>query len=479
MGEMFEINYISPISNHVFNNTLNKYYLIFVNTSLNNNVIINKIEIPKIENITEHIRSYHIGKTINLTVNSHPFYSLGLFEHEIKINKINLIFSGKINLNDLEGQNIQIKELSTPSKIMGNYRATLYKNETSFLEEQFYNYETQNDKNKCMLFMTKINNTDKPLIKPYMIKFDLANETYIYHRYQKNVIKEHMMHNINNFCQSNTFGDYVKFIKTYNIDVNRYLNKNKDTFRSMFMRKININGYRPLNFDPYLNNVICSPVDGRIKGFDINSATKFKFNNQMYHYKDLISKPHELLNGSGFMNRMIPSDYQRIHAPYQAYLKEIGMYNIQGDQYFISMRFESNYFIPPSVHEREYISVIYGHNVNMSRGYPELVEEQPKTNLILFGNNSNDSIVFTNNKLIDIKKIVSINTTKRIEQKWFEQGEEIGVFNCCLGNSIFLINRPIDFASDIKLYSKLNDKPSLHKSIESYIKVNDIIGLIL
>jgi len=485
-AETIEINYISPMSNYIFDNKLKRYYLVFINTSLNNDVAISKIELLNIENITESIRSYHVGKGIKLLSGlQYPFYSLRLFEHNINTNKINLIFTGNANINEIEFNNIKIIELFMPTKIIGNYQSTIYKNETSFLEEQFHNYESLDNKNKCMLFMTKLKKSDKELIKPYVFRFDLINESepYIYHRYQNNIIKEQQLVSIDNFCKSNTFEDYIKFIKTYNIDVNRYLKKDKDTFKSMFMRKINLTTYRPLIYNVYLNNNICSPVDGRMKGFDINSATKFKFNNELYHYKDLVTKPYELLNGSGFMNRIIPSDYQRIHMPYPANLKEISIYNAKDKQYYISLRFESDYFIPPNVHEREYISVVYGHNTRMSRGYPELVEKQPKTNLIfyliMFGNSSNESIAFTNNKLIDIKKIMNVNSTHKIKETWFEQGEEVGVFNCCFGNTVFLINRPIDFASDIKFYSKLEANQSLHKSIESYIKVRDIVGLIL
>jgi len=484
MIEVIEINYISPMSDYVFDNKLKKYYIVIINSSKSNTVIINKLELSNIENVSDSVRSYFIGKGIQLlSKNQYPFYSLKLFEQELKTNKIKLLFTGSLNLNDFEYNGIKTLVMYSPSKVIGDERSTIYKDETSFLEEQFYNFESHEEKNKCILFMTRIRKSDKELIKPYIFKFDLTNDKYIYDRYNANIIKEQPPINFDNFCKTNTFDDYIKFVKLYNIDTNRYSNKPKDSFKSMLMRKINLNKFRPLNFEPYMNNMLCSPVDGRVQGFTINGATKFKFNDQLFHYKDLVTKPYELLNGGGFINRMAPSDYQRVHMPYAGYLKEISIHNHENKQYYISLRFESDYFVPPSVHEREYISVIYGNNIQMSRGFPELVEVQPETKLVfhvlMFGNSSSDSVAFTNTKLVDMKKSVNLNTSLRIKPIWFEQAEEIGTFNCCNGNTVVLVNRPIDFTSDIKFYSKMEKNDSLYRPIETYVRLKDVVGLIL
>ena len=141
------------------------------------------------------------------------------------------------------------------------------------------------------------------------------------------------------------------------------------------------------------------------------------------------------------------------------------------------MRFESNYFIPKDVHERDYKSVIYGHNVSMSRAWPELVNVQPDTSLVFYviviGDKDSLSANFTNKKLLDIKKIVKPNSIYKPVPHWFDTAEELLTFNCNLvNNTLFLINRKIDFASDIKHNSNLPSK------INTYIKLKDILGII-
>ena len=463
MTEVLEINYISPTSDYIFDKA-KKYYLVFINSGKTNNVLINKIEITEMNNINEIVRSYHIGLAIPLYPSS-PNYSIKLFESYAE--KIKLIFTGNLNIAKLEYGSKVIK-LNIPSKILGNYRIGTYDDNTSFLQEQFFNYEVS-DNDKCLLFVSKMKKTTKEITKTYNFKFDDMTDTYLYDRYNSNIIREQNFIGLDSFCQSNTFDDYVKFVKTYNIDVNKYINKPKDTFKSMFMRKINPK-FRPLNFDPYLNNVICSPTDGRTIGFNLDSNNfRFYFFGNSYHYTDFVKDDaKDFINASGFITRMTPYDYQRIHVPYSGYVTGMQIMNNS-----ITLKFESDYFIPPNVHEREYISVVYGHNIQMSRAYPELTETQPKTKLvfyiILLTNKTSDSIIFTNTSLNNIKQATH---TKKIKF-WMDQGEELGVFNCCLGTILMLVNRPIKFSDDINFYSN-----SLNKQIECYIRTKDLIGLI-
>lgn len=480
MTEVIEINYISPISDYVFDK-IKKYYLIIINGDKMDTVIINKLIIQDINNVTDTNRAFYIGKCIQLysscdnrkNKSQSSYYITKLFEHDMATNKIKLLFTGNLNVDELEYNSIKVSYLGIPSKVVGSARIGNYNNDASFLEEQFFNYETITEK-KCMLFISKRQKSTKPIIKPFCFKFEKSPDIYVYDRYNKTVIREQNFIGLDNFCNSNTFNDYVKFIKSYSIDVNRYINKKKDTFKSMFMRKINPQ-FRLLSYNPYSNNIICSPVDGRIIGFDINKDTKFNFYGIPYHYTNFVgTDAQNILNASGFMNRMTPYDYQRINVPYSAYLTEISISNK-----YITLKFESDYFMPPDVYEREYISVVYGHNIQMSRGYPELVEVQPKTKLlyylVLFSNKLNDSIVFTNNNLINIGQSLKVNTSSKMKI-WLEGGEELGVFNCCLGSTLILLNRPIIFTSDIDFYSGPGD--GLNNKIECFIRTKDMIGLI-
>ena len=449
MTEVIEINHISPTSDYVFNKE-KKYYLVFIYSGKSNNVTINKMEIKNINNITDTIRSYHIGRAIQLL----PYFSIKLFEYDY--DKIKLMFTGFINLENLE-YGVKVINLAIPSKVVGSPRTGVYDNDISFLQEQFFNFESMiND--KCLLFISKTKSkTVNPIIKPSHFNFDDKKDTYIYDRYNSTIIREQNFVGLDNFCQSNTFNDYVKFVKLYNIDVNKYTNKQADTFKNMFMRKIN-QQFRPLNYDPYLNNVICSPVDGRVIGFNNVNVKNAQYKST--YFSDFI-EDKEFINASGFINRMAPYDYQRIYMPYAGYLTGIEKMNN-----CIIFKFESDYFIPPNIHEREYVSVVHGHNIQMSREYPELVKTQPKTKLIfylaLFSNKTNDSIIFTNTNLINIRQTTY---TKKIKV-WLEQGEELGAFNCCLGTTLILFNREIKFADDI------------NSQMECYIKTKDLIKLI-
>lgn len=493
---IIEFNYISPTSTYIFNNKLNNYYLIHISSHLKNSVIINKVLLPNLKNIDAEVRAMAINKAV-VTSNSfeYPTQSILLFEHTVISNTLKLLFAGDLNLMELDFNKVVTVILKQPSKVLGQFRSGKYDtSDTSFLSEQFFNYETfEPDEEKCILFLTKVKKSTKDLEKSYMCNFDKLSSKFIFNRYCNNVIKEQPLIDISLLCNSNKLDDYITLIKDYNIDVNRYNSalKNK-SFKSLCLRKINPN-FRPLKFNPYINNLLCSPADGRISAFHINPALKFKLGLTDYTLNDIIRKPFFLNEGSGFIVRMTPADYQRVNMPYAGYLTEASI--LQADSvvnpYYICLKFESTYFMPSDIHEREYISVLYGNNISMSRTDPTLVDVQPKIKLIfyviLIGGVSQDSVIFTNHKLLKLKNKVKLNTTILIHDRlWLEQGEEIACFNCNTTNTVlFITNRPIDFTSDIKYYSKLlsNDDNSsnnkLEKKIECYLKSKDIVGILL
>jgi Phosphatidylserine decarboxylase len=505
-----EISFISPISNYSFDKHYYKYYLVFINTTRDNNIFIYKIELPTIDNITDVVRSYAVGKSLKIAESEeYPYYEIKLFRHQLTDNKICLLFTGTIELNKLETNGISTVTLKAPSKVLDELRWTYYTDMTSFLEEQFFNFESTEDQNQCILFIIKIMKTDKELINPFIFKFDMSPDIYIYDRYVNEVIKEFVPQNLKkimrknrhhrispqyifhlqnlyfktHYCQG-SYDNYLQYVKEYQLDLNKYyeVKENHQNFLSMFTRKINQN-YRPIRFDPYLNNVILSPSDGRVRGFLVNETLKFSLFSYQLEMPEFITQPYELINGSGFMNRITPTDYQRVYLSYSGYLKEVGIYGEINKPYIITLKFDNEYFMPPDVHEREYISVIYGHNVHTSRAYPELVEVQPKTTLIhyliLIGTNYDDSIIFTNNKLLKMKEIIKLNTTYRIKPMWMEQGEEVATFGCGSGYVISLFNRQIDFTSDIKYYSKMDTDQPLYKPIDCFVKLRDIVGVII
>lgn len=477
MNDIIELNYISPMSKYIFDMKLNNYYLVLINSGINNKTFIHKIQLLDIGNTDEHMRGYAINKAIQLQSKlQYPFYSIRMFEHNKSNNNLNLLFTGDINLNNVEFNGIQIAKLFAPSKVLGKLRSNENNNIHDLLSEKFFNYESIIPENKCLLFYTRLKkkDSDKEIIKPFIVS-NQDDIKYVYNRYHQNLMKEIPFVSINKLCDNNAFNDYLKLVGIYNIDVNRYYDKKSDTFKSMYMRKIN-QEFRKLKYAPFLNNTLSASVDGRLVGVgQINGATKFNIKEKQYHFKDLVTKPFQFMNGAGYLTTVLPQDYQRIHMPYAGYLTEIGIFHL--NSYCITLRFESDYFVPPNVHEREYISVLYGNNIQMSRTYPELVKIQPDTHLIfyviIFGDHDPNTIHFTNHKLLNIKNIVKPNTLYKPMPKWFEKGEELSTFSCAIGNVIVLTNRSIEFAADIRHYS------SLQKKVPSYIKMNDIVGILI
>lgn len=489
MTKFLEFNYISPITNYKFNCLQNKYYLVLINTSKNGFIFIHKIEINTIGNVTEIIRSYFVDKTIEISANNlDKCYEIRLFQHSIKSNILKLLLVGKINLRDLNFNEIINIFLFSPSKVLNCERDILFIDFTSFLEEQFFNYETLDKTNKCILFIKMVNTNKYDVIKPYLFKYDLSNETYVFNRYFNNIMKEirpnyllcdnlkydqlaHLIKYFKKFCNNKSYDNYLNFLNEYYIDVNKYI-KSITYANNLYLTKINPL-LRKINYSPYLNNMIVSPCDGRVIGFDVKEFLRFIFFNKTYTIDDFMNKKSNMYNGSGFLHRIIPCDYQIINLPYSGYLVEM----IFLENNIVVMEFYNTYFIPADVHEREYISVIYGHNINSSRTYPELVIPQAKNHLkfylIIIGVDTKEKNTF----IINNKKI---NKTDLKNNKiWLEQGEEIGYYTCGGGYSLFLINRKINFEDDIKYYSKLINGSHHDKLIECFIKMNDNVGLIL
>jgi len=457
MEEFIEINYISPLTCYKFTKT---YYLVVINTSVDNSVTIYKIHLTNIGNITPTIRSYSVNRAIERVKGGYPKCEFKLFEYDMTSKHVKLLFTCSINTNNMEYYNPQILELNPPYDILGNKRSCILNDDTSFLDERFFSYETLNTNEKCLLFITKVNKTDKMYVEPTTIKFCNLKGKFVYNRYYNNIMKELLLPNLDVWCLNNSYQDYCNYAKIAQLDLNKYLNPNQTgTFKTMFLRNIKPQ-LRKAKFSPYLNNVLLSPTDGRLTSIDNEDVFK--------KMVGLIPKPYEIQNGNGFINRSIASDYPKVFLPYAGNLTEIQILDN-----LITLKFTNEYFIPHYVHEREYISVLYGNNVNVSRGYPELVKVQPHNILIFYLVLIGDTITLTNSKLVNMKNIVGTNNNTKIKPFWMEQGEEIGVFNCCLGKTIFMTNRYIDFTADVKLYSGLTNP------MECYIKTKDVVGLIL
>jgi hypothetical protein len=312
---------------------------------------------------------------------------------------------------------------------------------------------------------------------------------------------------ISEYCiKSKSFDEYAK---EYYIDKDMYESsdiyfntQSKKDMHGKFIGKKLKYDQRPLIIDPYLNNKIVSPVDGRIRGFHINTTSRLIIYNKIHKIQNLVLRPSEILGGSGFLARMCPQDYQGIFVPYSGYLTHIGIFGSNKKQkslekipFMLTLRLISHYFMPPDVHERDYASVIYGNYIHRgvgvgagTRWWPELLDVQPKTKLVYYltvmGSTLQSSVDFSSPKLINLKNTLKFNQFNKINLMWLEQGEEIIHAFCGAGTVIFLTNRPIDFDLDIKHYSLLNNKKqdiryTLKAPIDTYVKARDIMGAIL
>ena len=74
--------------------------------------------------------------------------------------------------------------------------------------------------------------------------------------------------------------------------------------------------------------------------------------------------------------------------------------------------------------------------------------------------------MLTNTKLINTKH----NTQIKSDTVEMVKGEEIGMFDCCEGSVLFMINRPLEFSADIDLYKKYDR--------ESFVTMNDVVAQI-
>lgn len=502
-----ECNFISPVSNHPFDKN-KAYTLAYYNTGMDNSVLLNLMPIKNIDNVTQGVRSYGVGQSIKLFSSRLPYVTIKLFEFHN--GKLYLLFSGRVDVNEMEMGTKKAVTLRSPTKVLNNDRQILYTNEKSFLSEPFFNFDTYDNKGKCVVFLFKTGETDKPVIVPHRYRVDLGQDVYVFDRYSQNAIREilpiylspimmfqlspanrftyHMNAFTFRYCKKGNMDNYLQYVREYQIDQHKFTEVDTNTsLRKLITCPVNPN-YRPLRYDPYINTMLISPMDGRVRGFHTKKDINFTVFNTTFDLGSWLSKPYEIVQGSGFIGRVNPNDYRRVHIPYAGFVEEVGIYAGSAKDklpYVISIKITSDYFVPPSVKEREYASLILGDYLLSSRFYPELLDVQPDIrlvyNIVIVSLSFDDAFEFTNNKFQKIKQTVGFNRAARVTPFWIEQGEELGAFTCAGGYVVCLTNRKIDFASDIKYYSRLGDKQSqkLARTVDTYVMSRDIIGILL
>lgn len=485
-----DFHFISPNSKFFFNKNFD-YILVTTNIDNKNCITLSKKIIPYINNVSNTIRSFAIPFSVSgLTTFNNPNISIKLFEHNKNTNLLNLLFTGSIDMEQVEFGIKTFTKLYTP---LGKIRSCKYYNDTAFLEEGFHNYENLNLDNKCIVFFNK-SKIPHNIMQPIIIKIDTDNTSYIYNRYSNNVIKEHYptylkkkivyLHgsmnnltinkkhklNIEHFDKNNKSKD--SFLVNYPVDTDIY----DFIVKYPYLVKIETL-FRPLAYQPYLNNLVTSPIDSRVRGFYITPTLKF---DNKYNLSNLIpDKAYQIMGGGGFHCRVTPLDCKDIFSPYSAHLRKIIYKNNM-----TILKFDSEYFIPPDVHERPLLSVVNGNDTHGGVGvgagpryYPEY-KEPHRDNTLRFYVIILGKLKFTSPKLVNINNTKKCKTNHEvlIRSLWIEGGEVIGFLYAGGGSVITLFNRPLNFTSDIKHYSGIESlyKP-IQKPIECFVKTRDLI----
>ena len=476
MENILEINYISPISGNQFNNIENSYHLVLCYLSDSDKIIIHDIKLPYLKRVTNSVIAFHINKSIKFPYEYYPICRIGIYELNNKTKKLRLIFSSHLDLINVKPQtNIRLS-LIQPS----THNLTVnYKNKLSYLSELFFNHETHTG-NKCILHCLF---TSHHLSRTKQVQDDVfqIDNSFVYNRYVNFVAKK-----ITHKCEQTdlskkTYQDYLNLIKMYHIDTNKYLPIEDKDYPSLLTRKIKYN-FRKLFHDDFANNIVTASNDGNYLTFLYNASTELKLGDSDFHLNHIIKNLTPFYGGSGYISTMKYHHYKRIYMPYQGKLEGVGFYKDHGSikNLTVVLHFTNTYFTPPDVSEREYSSVIYGHNSDMARYFPDIVKTQPETvvhfYLILVGNTRLDSIQLDNVKLYNMLGKVNINTYHKMSSVWISKGESLGSFLSCSSHTILLVNRKMKFSHDLEYFSKVNPSHSKKDKIETFVKTKDIIG---
>ena len=471
-----EIQYICPISNYKFKGDA----IFVVAYEDKGNMVIVKKQLPYIGNVDDKIKAFPVQ--CNVPFNKHMYAML----FQLYNNVIQLMFFGILNTTKKYKNH---KLFGVKSVIIKHY-----KDDSDFLSEVFFN--NVKDEDNCAIIICRFGAkylstrlSINPLDKKDIYIYDKYSKIFIKEFIPNNVIKvasndsvktKSIKHNKHSMHMMTAFYKYyilktnpLEFIKEYCIIPSEYTKLEYSNIYDVYNRQIN-EQHRTLTIDDFRADTITSPVDGRITVFKNTKDCNFMFNNVSMNIQSLITHPRisGLYDGCGFVIRTTPRDYPSICAPFNGHITNVATFSGVGINYGIGammnnvsrvvLRVSNEYFVQHNMHEREYISVLYGNDVGLSGVYPELKEPQKKDILIYYL-----VVIGFNNMGFKLKN--GLNTKEgwnNIEPIYVRQGEEIGRFMSPGGIVIGLFNHMISYQSDI----------ADHQPIETYIRGNDMLG---
>lgn len=423
--KIIHLRTISTYSNYKFQDK-HEYCMVIINKEN-----IHKIYLPTLINIKylkgqENVLAQYIKSTIKVfpTAIGHNLF-IHIFEG--RGNKMMLLFSGTFNLDNYdEGYRGQITLYAPSRKLWTNYPHTRFRG-TCFLEEQFYNQQTYDPTNYAVIQFELLTESHNERIHDYIV---IDPKNHIWNRYEHNYITE----NEHNMLDCNLYnGSRIKL------------------------------GYRPIITDPYHNDELISPIDGRIQIKYLEEADIKRILTDGDYGFPTCSR---ILSGNIYKIRSEPQDYNELFVPYSGnmikYVKKKGK---------LIIKVQSNYFIPKHVGARDLMTAVYGNYINPSQGvgaglrhYPELKDVQPDTTLVYY------VVVISDT---DYRKV-----NYSFEQlTWLEQGQVL-IPNDNVPKKVFLLfNRKITASHDIYNMFKPKNKIDLPYS-ETYVRARDSIGII-
>lgn len=230
------------------------------------------------------------------------------------------------------------------------------------------------------------------------------------------------------------------FIKSYNIDTKEFQSNIKDflSFNDFFIRKLKSTA-RKIDFK---ENVLISPVDGRILVFDnLENSTNFFVKGVQFNLKKLLKNDEvvtKFQGGSILIARLAPIDYHRFHFPTNGLISYSRLIN--GYLYSVSPYAFKNNLKVYCENKRE-ISILqtdkFGDIVlceigaTMVGGIKQtyspntFVKKGDEKGYFFFGG-STCILLFEKNKVIFDEDLLN-NSLKGLETKVF-MGEKIGIF---------------------------------------------------
>lgn len=501
---LLELSYISPISNYNFNTPKSTYRLV-IYSKISNNINSNTnltwiIPINNINNISKQIRAFPIAKMINIPnitgIKDQP-WDIKLFKFNSANNRLTLLFTGNINLKKSGEYNIL---MHSPHPIMNNLISIIVENGltvSDYYLEPFHDVKI-NLNNRCLVMAQITNIPSSPIVKPIMFSDQNAKSVYLVNRYGTTNVIEYASYGDN-------IGKGIHKIYEHSIGLNSKMNvmyKNIPYDKFILDNMIS-NTERPHYYENNKNNTLTVPVDGRVMMFqnkhNLNIIKKFIISSS--EMSQMLSNNHDqnanIIRGSGFISRITPRDKKELYMPYDGYITEI----VNGLN-FISFKIVNTYFMPPSVLERDVMSVAQGQCIRGADGCDERLEQQPQIKFVMYmiiTSNNNQKLNIINpkfSKIIFPNQIKDKNGLKKYKTKiWLYKGDLIGHLNNQVSFVTCLTNRSIDFSdgfgieydryktSYIKPLTKENVSP---KSInvtnigecEHYIKARDLVGYI-